>query len=191
EGVTYKWVWGDGTEDDITTADDPAIIEHTFINYTSSRDMTYQVTLIATHDSIGCTDRASTSVHVYPIPEIRVEYEPQVGCGPLLVHFINNSFGAETHRWYYRVKGTNAVLDERSSKSVSYILPNTTSKTIVYEVVYEASSDKCMAAPAVFEVTVYPELKPYFTVPPPQQHLPNSTVHITNLTNAGDWDYFW
>lgn len=191
EGVTYTWVWGDGTEDVVTTADDPAEIEHTFINYTSSRDMTYQVTLIAMHDSIGCTDRTISSVHVYPTPEIRVERDLEEGCGPLLVHFVNNSFGAETHRWYYRVKGTSDIVEETSSKSVSYILPNTTPETITYEVIYEASTDKCMTEPEIFEVIVYPELKPYFTVTPAQQYLPHSTVRITNQTNEGNWDYLW
>ncbi|WPP49324.1 PKD-like domain-containing protein [Catalinimonas niigatensis] len=191
QGVTYTWVWGDGTEDDVTTVADAAEIEHTFINYTSSRDMTYQVTLIATHDAIGCTDRSVSSVHVYPSPEVRVERDVEEGCGPLLVHFVNNSFGAENHRWYYRVKGTAEVLEETSSKNVSYILPNTTSETLVYEVVYEASTSKCMAEPAIFEVVVHPELKPYFTVSPAQQNLPNSTVSITNRTNEGDWDYHW
>lgn len=191
EGVTYTWIWGDGTEDDVTTAADSAHIEHTFINYTSSRDMTYQVTLIATHDSIGCTDRATSSVYVYPTPEVRVVADQEKGCGPLLVNFTNNSFGVDTHRWYYRVKGTTEVREELSSKSPSYILPNTTSESIIYEVVYEASTDKCMAEPEIFEVAVYPELKPYFTATPGQQYLPNATVSITNQTNEGDWEYLW
>ncbi|WKN29559.1 PKD domain-containing protein [Porifericola rhodea] len=191
EGVTYTWVWGDGTEDVVTTAADSAVIEHTFVNYTSSRDMTYQVTLIATHDEIGCTDRATNSVHVYPTPEIRVEHDKEEGCGPLLVHFTNNSFGAQSHRWYYRVKGTQEVLEERSSKSVSYILPNLTTETLTYEVVYEASTDRCQAEPEIFEIVVHPELKPYFSVTPTHQNLPNSTISIENMTNEGDWDYFW
>ncbi|MEQ9440922.1 MAG: PKD-like domain-containing protein [Cyclobacteriaceae bacterium] len=191
EGVTYTWVWGDGTEDDVTTAADSAVIEHTFINYTSGRDMAYQVTLIASHDSIGCVDRSVTSVHVYPTPEVRVEQDQEEGCGPLLVNFINNSLGAQTHRWYYRVKGSSEMLEETSSKSVSYILPNTTAETLVYEVIYEASTNKCTSGPQVFEVVVHPELKPFFTVTPGQQYLPNSTVSITNKTNEGDWDYLW
>ncbi|MEK6478394.1 PKD-like domain-containing protein [Catalinimonas sp. 4WD22] len=191
EGVTYTWVWGDGTEDNVTTAADPAEIEHTFINYTSSRDMTYQVTLIATHDSIGCTDRAVSSVHIYPSPEVRVEADQQEGCGPLLVNFINKSFGVDVHRWYYRVKGTDQTLEETTSKNASYILPNTTSETITYEVVYEASTDKCTANPEIFEVIVHPELEPFFTVTPAHQNLPNSTVSITNQTNEGAWDYHW
>ncbi|WP_277482276.1 PKD-like domain-containing protein [Catalinimonas alkaloidigena] len=191
EGVSYTWSWGDGTEDVVTTASDSAEIEHTFVNYSNSRDMTFQVTLTATHESIGCTDRAVSSVHVYPSPEVRVEADKQEGCGPLLVNFFNKSFGVDGHRWYYRVKGTDQVLEETASKNASYILPNTTSETITYEVVYEASLDKCPAQPEIIEVVVHPELEPFFTVTPAHQNLPNSTVSISNQTNEGDWDYHW
>lgn len=190
-GVTYTWAWGDGTEDTVTTAADSAVIEHTFYNFNSARDMTYQITLIATHDGIGCTDRSSASVTIHAAPEVRVKQDEEEGCGPLLAHFINNSLGVMSHRWYYREKGTTDVLEEVASKSVSYLLPNTTSETITYEVIYEASSTNCEAEPEVFEVVVYPELKPLFTINPNQLLLPNATVNITNQTNPGDWEYSW
>ncbi len=190
-GVTYTWAWGDGTEDTVTTAADSAVIEHTFFNFNSSRDMTYQVTLIASHDEIGCTDRATTRVKIYSSPEVRIDQSTDEGCGPLPVSFTNNSFGVTAHRWYYREKGTTEVLEQVASKSVDYVLPNATTETITYEVVYEASATECSAEPAVFEVVVHPELSPLFTATPTQLLLPNATITIVNQTNEGDWEYSW
>lgn len=190
EGVTYKWLWGDGTEDLLTTAADSSIVEHTFTNFNTTRDMTYQVSLIAMHDSIGCEDRAVASIQVPPSPIVRIEQDTDEGCGPLLVNFTNNTLGASQHRWYYRIKGTNQILEESIDKSQAYLLPNETKEPILYEIVYEGSNEKCTSL-EIFEVLVFPELLPKFTVSPKQQYLPNSTVNVVNETPEGDWQYLW
>ena len=190
-GVTYTWIWNDGTEENITTSADAAEITHTFNNDNNNSNSTYQVTLVATNDALGCSSSQKMSVVVYPTIELRVEKDQEAGCAPLLVNFNNNSLGVKFHRWYYRIKGTNDVLEPRDSKSTAYLLQNNTPETIVYEVVYEASADNCSAEPQVYEVVVYPELNPKFTVTPKQQNLPGSTVDIVNQTNVGDWEYLW
>jgi PKD repeat protein len=59
-GSSYQWSFGDGeTSNDYEPT-------HTFFNW-SLQDTSYSVELVV-YDNYGCSDTASTTIHVYPIP---------------------------------------------------------------------------------------------------------------------------
>ena len=77
---SYIWSFGDGNS--FSTRD-------TQYQYTNSGD--YQVLLIIT-DINGCSDTASRNLRYYPSPIVDVQLSDSIGCQPLSINFINNSY---------------------------------------------------------------------------------------------------
>ncbi|MGK7395787.1 MAG: PKD-like domain-containing protein [Candidatus Cyclobacteriaceae bacterium M3_2C_046] len=190
-GVTYLWSWGDGTKNNQTTLAHSPEISHTFDNHSFYNNAVFQVRLTAVTDAFGCSSTATQPVTIYPSMELDVEIDKKLGCAPLPVSFINNSRGVDNHHWYYRVKGSNKILEQSDVRYASFVLPNKTTETLIYELVYEAGTDHCTASSKVFEVSVYPELNAKFNVVSDTLIYPNTTVCIENKSNSGDWSYNW
>ena len=190
-GVTYTWSWGDGSQNDITTNTNPVVINHSFNNYSYYNNANYQVRLQATTDSLGCIDTQTRTVTIYPAMDVLVESNATTGCAPVSVDFDNYSMGVKTHRWYYREKGSSDLMEEKNTQFATYLLDNTSENTKTYEIIYEASSDNCQAAPEIFEVVVEPRIDAQFTLSPERLKLPDSTVTIINETTPGNWNYHW
>ncbi len=88
--------------------------------------------------------------------------DKSVICSGERVQFFNQTlgFGPGGHRWFYRVQGTTAEIDVKTSAVVNYQFTNTTATNpIIYEVVYQASNTgngfSCTKAPVVVPITVY------------------------------------
>ena len=82
-------------------------------------------------------------MQVFPSVLVSVLPSTEGDCGPVSVSFINNTLGASTHKWFYRLKGTTDENEVITSPFVTYELSNKTSSTVIYEVVYEASNGNC------------------------------------------------
>ena len=189
EGVTYLWEWGDGSAPTITT---DATVTHKFENNSTTTTLSYNVTLIATNNELSCQDSHSETVQVFPSVLVSVLPSTEGDCGPVSVSFINNTLGASTHKWFYRLKGTTDENEVITSPFVTYELSNKTSSTVIYEVVYEASNGNCKQS-KITEVFVLPELIPsYETSQNPIDVLATPHVTITNTTlNKAAWTYKW
>jgi len=88
--------------------------------------------------------------------------DKSVICSGERVQFFNQTlgFGPGGHRWFYRVQGTTAEIDVKTSAVVNYQFTNTTATNpLIYEVVYQASNTgsgfSCTKAPVVVPITVY------------------------------------
>ena len=189
EGVTYLWEWGDGSAPTITS---DATVTHEFENNSTTTTLSYNVTLIATNNELSCQDSHSETVQVFPSVLVSVVPSTEGDCGPVSVSFINNTLGASTHNWFYRLKGTTDENEVITSPFVTYELSNKTSSTVIYEVVYEASNGNCKQS-KITEVFVLPELIPsYETSQNPIDVLATPHVTITNTTlNKAAWTYKW
>ena len=190
EGLRYVWNWGDGSDAD--TSFDESQIAHTFINNSTSVTRNFLVTLTATDTLTGCEMSSSQSVRVFPEVRIDVEAVPASGCAPLEVSADNASQGVDSHRWYYRLQGSSEQLEAQTQAVPFWLLENTTTDSLVYEIVYEAANANGCDASDTLLVTVYPQVIADFDADPLRQTLPDTTVNLTNLSNnLSAWDYLW
>lgn len=82
-GDSYFWDFGDG---DMSSDYEPT---HTFFNWTTT-DTTYHVTFIL-YDSFGCSDTATTDIHVYANPSASFDVTPDVQLWPDATITIDNT----------------------------------------------------------------------------------------------------
>ncbi|MEQ8302120.1 MAG: PKD-like domain-containing protein [Cyclobacteriaceae bacterium] len=119
-------------------------------------------------------------------------------CSGQRIQMTNSTLGATSHRWFYRVQGTTAEIDVRTTPFVNYQLDNTTSTNpLVYEIVYQAANGLCTVPDVVTPITVYRNVTAGFdegTVPPIVGGA--SVVNFTNTSNPVDgaqfryeWDF--
>lgn len=113
-------------------------------------------------------------------------------CSGRRIQMTNSSLGATSHRWFYRVQGTTAEIDVRTTPFVNYQLDNTTTTNpLVYEIVYQPSNGLCSIPDVVTPITVYRNVVAGFdegTVPPIVGG--TSTVNFTNTSNPVDGTQF-
>ena len=113
-------------------------------------------------------------------------------CSGRRIQMTNSSLGATSHRWFYRVQGTTAEIDVRTTPFVNYQLDNTTTTNpLVYEIVYQPSNGLCSIPDVVTPITVYRNVVAGFdegTVPPIVGG--TSTVNFTNTSNPTDGTQF-
>jgi gliding motility-associated-like protein len=200
-GTEYTWQWFDGSPDDIflaATTIPNNTISHTFTNPNPNAAITYKVTLRTQLPAPfpGCFKTTTRNVTVFPSIITNAFPDRSDICSGESIQFFNQSFGATTHRWFYRVQGTGTEIDIRTTPSVNYTLTNTsTSNPIIYEVVYQANNGNCPAADVVMPITVYRAISAGFnegTIPPFIGG--NSTVTFTNTStpvDAAQFRYEW
>jgi hypothetical protein len=99
------------------------------------------------------------NITIYPNIFINVAPDRTQLCSGEKVKFVNSTVGGSVHRWFYRTQGgdPNQVLEERTfatAASQEYTLTNTTSQTVVYEIVYQVNNGSC-SDEIVMPVTVY------------------------------------
>jgi len=187
--VLYIWDWGDGTGKDTTTTE--TVITHEFTNNSTVSTKSFGINVTAVNPDTGCEDETLLGIRVYPEIYIEVGSDVDAGCAPLNVLFSNRSQGVSTHEWFYRVEGTDDVLDTRTTPVVEYQFRNEEEDSLVYEVIYTGTNRFNCTLSDTIRITVGPELGAAFTALPERQVLPNSTVQITDNTNPGSWDYEW
>lgn len=200
-GTEYTWQWFDGSPDEIflaATTIPNNTITHTFSNPNPNASITYKVTLRTQLPAPfpGCFKATTQNVTIFPSIITNAFPDRSEICSGENIQFFNQSFGATTHRWFYRVQGTATEIDIRTTPTVNYNFTNTsTSNPIIYEVVYQANNGNCPAADVVMPITVYRAITAGFdegTIPPYIGG--NSTVTFTNTSvpvDAAQFRYEW
>ncbi|MBL7871313.1 MAG: gliding motility-associated C-terminal domain-containing protein [Cyclobacteriaceae bacterium] len=196
-GTEYTWQWFDGSPDDVflaATTIPNNTISHVFSNPNPNAAITYKVTLRTQLPAPfpGCFKATTRNVTIFPSIITNAFPDRSVICSGENVQFFNQSFGATTHRWFYRVQGTATEIDIRTTPNVNYNFVNTsTTNPILYEVVYQANNGNCPAPNVVMPITVYRAITAGFnegTVPPFIGG--NSTVTFTNTSVPIDGTQF-
>lgn len=196
-GTEYTWQWFDGSPDDVflaATTIPNNTITHTFSNPNPNAPITYKVTLRTQLPAPfpGCFKSLQQNITIFPSIITNAFPDRTDICSGENVQFFNQSFGATTHRWFYRVQGTATEIDIRNTPTVNYNLVNTsTTNPIIYEVVYQANNGFCPAADVVMPITVYRDIVAGFdegTVPPFIGG--NATVNFTNTSTPVDATQF-
>jgi len=196
-GTEYTWQWFDGSPDDVFLAASTIpnnTITHTFSNPNPNAPITYKVTLRTQLPAPfpGCFKSMQQNITIFPSIITNAFPDRTDICSGENVQFFNQSFGATTHRWFYREQGTTAEIDVRTTPTVNYNLVNTsTTNPIIYEVVYQANNGFCPAADVVMPITVYRDIVAGFdegTVPPFIGG--NATVNFTNTSTPVDPSQF-
>ncbi len=108
----YSWNMGNGQTSNS---------QNTSAFYTNSG--TYSVTQIVTNAE-GCTDTATTTIVVNPLPVASASVQNQVGCSPLTATFQNNSTGATGNLWNFGdgATSTNANPSHTYTTAGSFIV---------------------------------------------------------------------
>ncbi|MBX2901555.1 MAG: gliding motility-associated C-terminal domain-containing protein [Cyclobacteriaceae bacterium] len=196
-GTEYTWQWFDGSPDDVFLAGSTIpnnTITHTFSNPNPNAAITYKVTLRTQLPAPfpGCFKSVQRNVTIFPSIITNAFPDRTEICSGTNVQFFNQSFGATSHRWFYRVQGTATEIDIRTTPTVNYNLVNTsTTNPIIYEVVYQANNGFCPAADVVMPITVYRDIVAGFNegvVPPFVGGI--STVTFTNTSTPIDVTQF-
>ncbi len=201
-GVNYTWKWFDGVADSVYTAgtDVPGqIVRHTFFNPSPNGLVRYKVFLETRLDDNypgNCLQTSFQEVKVYPTVATGVFADRTVICADEEVTFVNSSQGVSTHRWFYRVQGTTAEFDVRTTTNTTFALPNNTiSNPIVLEVVYQSTNGNCPAEDVVTPITVYRNIEAGFTYTDPTLFVGgHSYTTITNTSQPIDgteFGYAW
>jgi gliding motility-associated-like protein len=110
-GDSYLWDFGDG---DMSNVYEPA---HTFFNWTTN-DTTYIVTYVL-FDSFGCSDTATTVIHVYANPIAGFEVTPQTQLWPDATITLDNTTVGGTLNSSWNMDDTN-MLYETEPGSYTY-----------------------------------------------------------------------
>jgi gliding motility-associated-like protein len=196
-GTQYTWQWFDGAPDEVflaATTIPNNTISHVFTNPNPNAAITYKVTLRTELPAPfpGCFKTQTNNVTVFPSIITNAFPDRSEICSGENIQFFNQSFGATSHTWFYRVQGTATAIDIRNTPTVNYNFVNTsTTNPIIYEVVYQANNGNCPAADVVIPITVYRAITAGFdegTIPPFIGG--NSTVTFTNTSTPIDITQF-
>lgn len=177
-GTEYTWTFGDGGA---VTSNDPTIT-HTYDNNTA-QTLTFPVQLHGTN-SYGCVDSIDASVDILP-EVIALFYGDSVDCSPMQVPLWNASVGAATYNWYLN----GEWLSDQNNPTLQLI--NESNQDIDYEVKLIAQSFMGCTDSLTKMFTVLASPQAAFDATPEQQVFPNSTVDITNNSNADNANYYW
>lgn len=200
-GPRYTWQWRDGTRDitdSVFTVTAPgSTIQHTFTNLSPSRDQPYNANLFVQLDPNiypfnGCAKNTTQTVTVNSIIITNVNPDRTDLCSGDAVRMINQSLGVTSHRWFWRLVGSTAQNDVRTTPTVTYNLTNTGAlNPQPIEIVYQANNGNCPAPDVVTTVNVYKGVTALFNegvVPPFNSG--SSTVTFTNTSTPFDLTFF-
>ncbi len=192
-GVTYTWKFDFGLPDSTYTATTtgPVTVSHPyqnpspFGNYTASVTLETQLAV----PFVGCVDSQTKNIVILPSMVVNVFPNRSEICGGQQVQFINQSQGVTSSRWFWRLQGTTAQNDVRTTFQATYTLLNTTSMApLIYEIVYQANNGNCPAPDVVIPITVHRSVVADFTVPSPLPQFTGAPVSVlfTNNSNPND-----
>ncbi|MBL7914833.1 MAG: PKD domain-containing protein [Bacteroidia bacterium] len=96
-GAQYAWAFGNGQS---SSQQNPVA--------TFTAAGTYTVQLVVTNDE-GCSDTASATIVVDPLPVAQATMTNTTGCSPLITSFTNISTGAGSYTWFFGDNTTSAA----------------------------------------------------------------------------------
>lgn len=173
--TSYSWDFGDGGT---STLSNPV---HTFTNSLPA-NITYTVTLIASN-VFGCSDTVNVFPTVYAKPVADFTLNPNSGCAPLNVNFINQSILNATNNWDFA--DGNLATSVNTSHTFT---TSATTGTVGFNVeLLIFSTDGCKDSTQK-TVTLLAKPKAVFTVDTPA--CSPKILSFTNLSQGG-FAYNW
>ncbi len=172
--VGYQWNFGNGQT---STQVNPS---HSY-----SQPGTYVVTLIAISDQ-GCTDTASLTLTIYPVPVAHFTAMNHAGCGPLPVYFTDSSFidsgNIIAWQWNFGDGGTDSV------QNPVHIYLHSGQYQVSLTVTSDNGCQHTVTIPNA--VTVYPQPLADFQPSPPETNILNPVITFYNLSQGANY-YQW
>lgn len=174
----FSWDFGDGT----TSTNSNSTFTKTYTN-TSAVARFNEIRLIVETVS-GCRDTSSSIVEVYPFIQAAFDSD-SLGCSPLPVSFVNQSFGAARYRWSFGDNGTDSVINP------NHIYTNTTNSNQTYlSKLIAVSAEGCIDS-AEKNITVYPKPTAVYTLSTNEgcQPLEVTFTNASILADSCVWNY--
>lgn len=173
------WTFGDGND----SSDCSPQITHTYFNTQSIVPVGFVSELVIQTDN-GCSDTLSRIITVNP--QVIADFtSDSIACSPLDATFRSQSFGATTYSWDFGDGSTGAGM------VTTHQYTNTGAVDSIFTARLIASSQFNCDDTIEKIITVRPTPIVNFTATPQNQEFPNATVSVTNLTNAGNWNFDW
>lgn len=200
-GVTYTWRFGD-SPDFVYTATSTTpnkTIQHVYTNLSPTSTLNYPVTLQTELPAPypGCFKSSSPkTVTIYPNIIANIIADKTSICSGESIRFSNQSVGATSQNWSYRVQGQVPETALGTSLNITSVFTNnTTQNPITYEVIYRGTNGNCPTPDQVIPIKVYRQSTAAFnegTVPPYVNG--QSIVNFTNtssIIDGADFTYDW
>ncbi len=130
----------------------------------------------------GCLDTFQNTVAVQPLVQAIFEVDSQ-GCAPFTANFQNTSTGADNFVWNFD-DGANSI---EVSPSHLYNPPTPTN----YNIQLTSSSNAGCSDDTTISIQVFQTPVADFVATPSSQQFPAATVHVTNNSSAGVFNYTW
>ncbi|MBS1979238.1 MAG: gliding motility-associated C-terminal domain-containing protein [Bacteroidetes bacterium] len=202
-GTIYTWRFGDSADSvfTATTTVPNKVIKHTYVNLSPTSTLNYPVSLQTELPAPfpGCVKSSSPkTVTIYPQIIPNVLSDKTEICSGESVLFMNQSVGATSQTWSYRVQGQTAETAMGTTLNLSYVFTNTTtSNPITYEVIYRGTNGNCPTPDQILPIMVYRSATAGFnegTVPlfingQSNVNFTNTTVPVDGTAFTYDWDF--
>jgi len=200
-GTIYTWRFGDVGDSTYTATTSVAskVIKHTYVNLSPTSTLKYPVSmqteLPAPYPGCFKTTPPKT-ITIRPNIITNIISDKSVICSGETVQFSNQSVGATSQAWTYRVQGQAAELPMGSNLNISFVFNNlTASNPINYEIIYRGTNGFCPTPDQIIPLTVYRTVVAGFNegVVPPFLN-GSSTVNFTNTSSPVDasaFNYDW
>ncbi len=195
-GTEYTWQWQDGSADSTYLATSNVtgqIVVHTFNNPSPNRNQDYTITLrvLLPAPFPGCFKFSSKKITVFPLIITNVSQDKTNICSGETVQFTNQSLGATSHRWFWRIPGSGQTNEIKTDPSfVNYTFTNTGAlNPQPIEIIYQSNNGNCPAADFKLLVNVYKGATPNFTNKPVPNWNGSSTVQFTNTSTPSPLDF--
>ncbi|MBS1543141.1 MAG: PKD domain-containing protein [Bacteroidetes bacterium] len=202
-GTIYTWRFGDSADSvfTATTTVPNKVIKHTYVNLSPTSTLNYPVSLQTELPAPfpGCVKSTSPkTVTIYPQIIPNVLSDKTEICSGESVLFMNQSVGATSQTWSYRVQGQTAETAMGTTLNLSYVFTNTTtSNPITYEVIYRGTNGNCPTPDQILRIMVYRSATAGFnegTVPQfingqSNVNFTNTTAPVDGTAFTYDWDF--
>ncbi len=200
-GTIYTWRFGDSADSvyTATTTVPNKVIKHIYSNLSPTSTLSYPVSMQTELPAPypGCFKSiAPKTISIYPKIIANIIADKTTICSGETIRFSNQSVGATSQSWSYRVQGQTAETSLGTSLNMSNAFTNnTTSNPIVYEVIYRGTNGNCPTPDQIIPIQVYRLAAASFnegTVPPFVNG--QSIVNFTNTTSILDnsqFSYDW
>jgi PKD repeat protein len=161
------------------------------VNDTIDTNGLYDYNLISIteyHDSLVCSASLSDSIEldVYPLPNSEFTIMTDNYCSPVIANFT-----AQTGYFRYDWNFNDGASETNSLTSLVHgYVNNTIIDTTFHPTLTVYTNNNCVST-TTHDIHIYPRPIADFFVAPIEQILPSSTVLLDNLSNAGNWMYYW
>ncbi|MGC6489877.1 MAG: PKD domain-containing protein [Flavobacteriales bacterium] len=146
---------------------------------------TYELKLMTLND-YNCSDTSSKTINVFPSVTANFLADT-AGCSPLDLQFYNFSQGINDLTWDF---GDGTIINN-GANYVNHIFTNNSPFDTTFNTSLIINSEYDCKDTTYKKIHIYPSPIAEFEVSPITQSLPNSTVIINNISNEGDWEYYW